>query len=810
MEFSDKLSKNLRESLKAAHHKAKEQHATKVDVPYFLYGLFSQKNSVASDLLRQYTITAADIEKIFVPVANDSKKKKQATTVILAPAVKEIISRAFILALKHKHIFVGTEHCIAVLLDNPPTLLNQFFTLYSIDKAKLLTQVKALLRGNSKFPELTRQFNEGSNFDDLDLPFTGEDPKQNSIDQFATNITEETYQKNINPVVQRDREMDRLIQILCRKDKNNPVILGEPGVGKTALVEGLAKKIVKKEVPNILRNKKILSLDLSLVVAGTMYRGDFENRLKAILDEVKTNPNIILFIDELHNIVGTGSASGAMDAANILKPLLARGDLRCIGATTLEEYKKFIEKDGALERRFQPVVLSEPTTDETIEILHGIKKNYQDYHTVRYADEAILAAATLSQRYIQDKLLPDKAIDLLDEAAAKKRIVASDNTFYQEIAQLEEQLKKTINQKDRAVRNEEFNVALKLKQQEKAFTDKIKFLEEEYRRIAKENPDIVTRTDIIEIIAQKTKIPLAELLDDQAATINNLTNDLQTLFFGQDHILEEVVSSIKRAKLGLADENRPQASFIFFGPSGVGKTYLAKLLADKIFHDKEAFIRIDMSEFSEKINATKLVGAPAGYVGYREGNKLTDAVKKRPYSLVLFDEIEKAHPEVIHLLLQVLEDGYLTDATGKTINFRNTIIIMTSNIGHDQLTKKSAIGFGGTNDTALAYETVLKMAKTRLSPEFINRIDKHLFFKPLDENALAEVIRFELHKLQDRLKAKGITIDTSTKNIIKLAQKAAALDQGARGVRKIIFDNVERPLTEMLKKSSKQKSLNLM
>ncbi|OGF33295.1 hypothetical protein A2223_01145, partial [Candidatus Falkowbacteria bacterium RIFOXYA2_FULL_35_8] len=584
---------------------------------------------------------------------------------------------------------------------------------------------------------------------------------------------------------------------LCRKHKNNPVILGEPGVGKTALVEGLAKKILQGEVPNILLNKKILSLDLGSIIAGTMYRGDFENRLKQIINEVKSDPNTIIFIDEIHNIVGAGSSTGTMDAANLLKPILARGDIRCIGATTSDEYKKFIEKDAALERRFQPILLKEPTLIEAEQILHGIKDYYEEFHNVKFSDEAIKQAVHLSSRYIQDKLLPDKAIDLIDEAAAQKRIESSKHLLYSELKNAEKELATIKRHKKIAVREEQFNRALSLKQKENLVSDKLKQLQEKIDQEILLNPKEINEDDILAIISAKINIPLSQLKHGELSELKKLNSKLKKQIIGQDHAIEKIVHTILRSKLGFQSTSKPLASFLLLGPSGVGKTLTAKMLAEHLFHDAEAFIRIDMSEFAEKFNSSKLIGAPAGYVGYRESNKFTDLVRKRPYSLVLFDEIEKAHPDVINLLLQILEDGHISDAEGKKINFKNTIIVMTSNFGSEYFDKNIQIGFGSNNDDNLQNQILEEMKKS-FRPEFINRIDQIILYNHLSKPAIEKIIKNKIKQTIPLIEATGLSFDLDQKQLTELVDLCLKQKNGARGADKIIHEYIEKPLIDKL------------
>ncbi len=790
MDFLEKLSDNLRHCLEQAKKFALKKNRSVIELNDFIIALFHEPNTLANKFFLQDKNNdekkLADLLSLNLPSIESKSRIK---------TIEDLLISAFNLAFSQKHTFVGTEHCLAVLLDDPPYLIKYILQNYKINLEKLKNDLDNLLKGDTHLTQINNPENLILQGQD---PFTNK-PGSGTLKYFSVDLTDIEYQKSINPIIKRDQELDRLIQILCRKDKNNPLILGDPGVGKTALVEGLAKKIVNGEVPNILKNKKIISLDLGSLVAGTMYRGDFENRLKEIIDEIKNDPQTILFIDELHNIVGAGSSNGSLDAANLLKPLLARGQLRCIGATTMEEYKKFIEKDAALERRFQPIILTEPTITETKEILFGVKSNYENYHQVKFDDAAIITALNLSKRYIQDKLFPDKAIDLLDEAAAKQKIQMNNNKLFTNINNLELEINKLNTEKEKAVLNENFNLAIKIKAEQIILKKRLTKLQKTRDLQLTKNPPIVDAQTIQEIISAKTQIPISELLGNDWQTLDKIKIKLQNEIFGQDKALTTIINSLKKSKLGLQDENRPQASFLFLGPSGVGKTYTAKILAEKLFRDQESFIRIDMAEFSEKFNASKLIGAPAGYVGYREENKLTDAIKKRPYSLILFDEIDKAHPEVLNLLLQILEDGYLTDATGKKINFRNTIIIMTANLGADLFNKNISWGFGNQQTNSALIEKIVEEAKKHFRPEFINRLDKIIVFENLEAITLQKIFKKHLKQLEE--KKSLINITKLSKNLSRLAQESQKIGQGARTVRQIIDREVENLIIELNKRS---------
>ncbi|MFA6411007.1 MAG: ATP-dependent Clp protease ATP-binding subunit, partial [Candidatus Buchananbacteria bacterium] len=713
----------------------------------------------------------------------------------------------FLIASQNQHKYIGTEHLLASILNLENKQIFNFFEKKGVTIDKMKKQLATVLSSTTKFPDLASggaYF--GSESNKYESAFEQVNTKQQSIlDIFAIDLTNPLIQKKIDPVIGRQEEIDRLIQILCRRTKNNPLLLGDPGVGKTAIVEGLAKKIVLGDVPEVLRNKKIYTLDLSLVVAGTSFRGEFENRLKQIIAEVKKNPDLILFIDEIHNLMGVGSATGSMDAANILKPALARGEIRCIGATTIADYKKFIESDVALDRRFQPIMVEQPSVQKTIEILAGIKENYEHFHLIKITNEAIVAAAQLSERYIADRFLPDKAIDLIDEAASAKKIKLPIDQATNELIKLENQLAEIEDKKRQLVADEKFNLALKYRQQEEDLLLKIQNLKSKIANRKTDYADKITQKDVAEIIAKITGVPLSDLLLAEKKQLLGLEKLLAKKIIGQNLALKNIAEFIRRSRTGISNINRPIGSFIFLGPSGVGKTELAKVLAETIFGSSKSLVKIDMSEFAESFNVSKLIGAPAGYIGYKEGTKLTDAVKHRPYSVVLFDEIEKAHPQVFNLLLQVLEDGYLTDGTGKMINFKNTIIIMTSNLGSESFNRQAALGFSTQNKTAEIEKgveeierDVLKKLKSKFPPEFLSRIDKTIVFSPLSPKSINKIVELELTELKNRLAKQNLKINFEPKVTNFIAKLSSSPEVGARAIRKNIQELIESKLANKI------------
>jgi ATP-dependent Clp protease ATP-binding subunit ClpC len=806
----EKFTDHFKKTLSSAQELAINLQNKSVKPLHILYAIAIEKGCIGADVLAKNKFTAEESKDI-LNILNTGNEDDATDVPTLSTQTQQIVEKAVTIAFEHKHQFIGTEHLLASLMMSKNGDLLKFLGSKNVDPQIIRKHLETVLHSTSKFSDLTsiKKHNHDMNMmpeNEMEKILNpNSESDESALSYYTIELTDEEIQQNIDPVIGRESEIDRLIQILSRRTKNNPILLGDPGVGKTAIIEGLAKRIVNGKVPDVLANKKILSLDLGSTVAGTIYRGEFENRIKKIIEEVKRDKNIILFIDEIHNLMGAGSATGSLDAANLLKPELARGTLHCIGITTPEEFKKYIESDAAFERRFQPIIVKESTRDESIEIIQGLKKNYEKYHNVEITDEAINAAVDYSIRYLQDKFLPDKAIDLVDEAAAKLKVETTKDGKNKAIRKYKTIIKKLITEKEQAIINEEFSHAMALKEKENEYQTRLDQLE-----IKKETKEkilgTITRQHIAEVVSRMARVPVKDLALPEKERLLDLENDLKKYIVGQDEALHALAQSIRRSRTGLANPNRPIGSFIFLGPSGVGKTETAKVLAKEFFGRDDALVRIDMSEFSESFNISKLIGAPAGYVGYKETGKLTDAIKHQPYSVVLFDEIEKAHPDVYNLLLPILEDGQITDATGKTINFKNTIIIMTSNIGLHEFNKQAALGFGEEESKEKQQKQqfeelsgkIAEGMKDHFRPEFINRIDETIIFQPLNKISLLQIAKLQTSELLKRLLAQKLKAQISTKAFDLIVSKGFAPDQGARGIRRAIQSFIEAPLANKL------------
>lgn len=736
----------------------------------------------------------------------------------LSPRAKRALELANEEARRQGVNYIGTEHILLGILREGEGIAAQILSSLGVSPEKIRGQVISLLGGTfgpaaggggpslggiwplmfGAMPGGGFQIGGGPGGAEGQAAVkTGRRGTTRALDQFGTDLTALAKEDKLDPVVGREREIERVIQILSRRTKNNPVLVGDPGVGKTAIVEGLAQRIAQNQVPETLADKRVVSLDMSGLVAGSKYRGEFEERLKAVLNDIRSAGNIILFIDEMHTIVGAGAAEGAIDAANILKPALARGELQCIGATTLDEYRKYVEKDAALERRFQPIMVDEPTREETVAILHGLRDRYEAHHRVKITDEAIEAAASLSDRYITDRFLPDKAIDLIDEAASRVRLRTY--TAPPGVKELESRLEEIQKEKEAAINAQEFEKAATLRDQERELKKKLEESKSQWEREKGREDSVVTAEDIADVVSTWTGIPVSKLAQEESERLVHLEEVLHKRVIGQDEAVSAVAKAVRRARAGLKDPKRPVGSFIFLGPTGVGKTELARALAEALFGDEEAMIRLDMSEYMEKHTVSRMVGAPPGYVGYEEAGQLTEAVRRRPYSVVLFDEIEKAHPDVFNILLQILEDGRLTDAKGRTVDFRNTVVIMTSNVGLSTLRREATMGFGrqeAKDRYEAMKEKVMDDLRRTFRPEFLNRVDEIIVFHPLDRDHIRKIVDLMLGQFAKRLQESNITleVDESAKDILV----AEGFDEnfGARPLRRAIQRLIEDPLSE--------------
>ncbi len=807
----ERLSSRAKNALIAAQLISEELGHDHIGTEHLLYGIVAEKSSFASEILVKASISS-EILKSEISLVNKNNEIDNWKPV-LSENLKTAIERSAIIASQYNYQFIGTEHFLYGLLNIKVNKAKVILSKLSIDISELEQNLLAMFENISRFPENNPQ-DHTTPPGQAQMGMPGPEGKKGGLlEYFTTDLTKKAADGLVDPVIGRKKEIERLISILGRRTKNNPVLIGEAGVGKTAIVEGLALAIARREVPDTLIDKKILSLDLALIVAGSMFRGEFENRLKQIIDEVKVNREIILFIDELHTMVGAGATTGSLDAANILKPALARGELRTVGATTLTEYKKYIEHDAALERRFQPILVEEPSKEESIEILKGLRPNYEKHHNIGITDEAIKAAVELSDRYIQDHFLPDKAVDLVDETAAFLRSISSNSKLLKTKKKLESDLEALEEEKTKAVLDQDFTTALHLRSQEEKLLRQKSELENSVREEKKTSSRDITAEDIAHTVSMMTKIPLTKLAGNEAGKLVNLEKTLKMKVVGQDEAMTEISKAIRRSRAGITDPNRPLGSFIFLGPTGVGKTETAKVIAQEIFQDPDALIRVDMSEFMERHNVARLIGAPAGYVGYEEGGRLTEAVRRKPYAVILFDESEKANPDVFNILLQILEDGQLTDAAGKRVNFRNTIIIMTSNLGMQELSQQAAkIGFADRAETGtpkhdkeklereyeLIKNGVLETLKKEFRLEFLNRIDKIIVYRPLGFEQLKKIASLQIHYLQNRLEKQNVEFKVSPALAKFIAEKSFDPAQGARFVRKNIQDLLEDPLAEKI------------
>jgi len=806
-EITKKMTLHAKKSIKEAENIAAHYGCSTIRPEHLLFAVFVEDGSMGSIILKNLGVKREHFNQLLTSKQNHEEKSSisKETSIKLSPLLKSIITNAYSLANSFDYPYVGTEHLAYSILKSNEEIIQKIIHKSSVMKKENSPniQISNILQGifkNDSFPNLSKIF------DLPEITLSKKNPSSTTpfLDQFCVNLNEEAMKKD-DTIIGREKELERITNILGRKTKNNPVLIGDPGVGKTVLVSGLAKKIQTGDVPQTLQNKKILTLDIALLVAGTSFRGEFENRLKEVIREIKENPDIILFIDEIHNIVGAGNTSGGLDAANILKPPLSKGDIRCIGATTREEYKKHIEKDAALERRFQPITVNEPTPDETKKILIGIKNSYEKFHNVIISEDAIESAVNLSVRYIQDRFLPDKAIDIIDETASAIRNKNMTSDLFKKIGSLERKRETIVKEKNQFVNEEKYEEAMLLRQKESVLSQKIAALKNTKEKLEKEITITVSAEEIAKTLSYISGIPLEKITSGVSINkIKNLKKILNDNVIGQEQAIEKIADVIMRSYSGISNPNRPLGSFLFLGPTGVGKTLAAKMLAQSIFESEKNLVRIDMSEFMERHNISRLIGAPAGYIGYEEGGKLTETIRHNPYSLILFDEIEKAHPDVFNLLLQILEEGMLTDAEGRQVNFRNTIIILTSNLGTSEFTSSAKMGFQEKEKTRFSrsfkdiQNYCLSELKKQMKPELINRLDHIIVFNPLGKKEIEKITLLETIKLEERLKKNGFSLSHDSSVIDFLAGFSLDFDQGARLVRKNVQELLENAIAKKI------------
>ena len=825
--IQDKLTSRLKNVLSSASKISKEMKHGSIGTEHILYGMIHEKGSLSCSMLKKFGFT-----REFVRTELETMKKSATWKEDLSKHAGEALEKGARIAFEHHHRYIGTEHVLFGILGMKNCAGTNMLEKSPVDVKALNQQVDIVLKSTSHFPDLSNFLgSEGEDvmppgMEDSAMgpvppqpgpggPMPGPDPagpqkqKTPAFDFFTQDLTAMAEEGKFDVVIGRTSEVDRVMSILNRKNKNNPILIGEPGVGKTAIVTGLSQRIVAGQVPAALQGKRILSLDMASILAGTTFRGEFEERIKELIRELEDHKETILFIDELHTIVGAGASGGSMDAANILKPMLARGEVSIIGATTLDEYRKHIEKDAALERRFQPVKVKEPTPEDAITILEGAREAYETHHGLTVTDSAIKASVAMSIRYIPDRFLPDKAFDLLDEAASTLQLQIAGTNEAQKAHDLETKLKKFRDKKEKAIEMEKYEEALLAKKQEEDIAEKLAAYSRKISSKSGSEKLAITEEHIAKVIAESTGIPAGRLLQEESKKLSNLEAVLRKYVIGQDEALDALARYVRRSRAGIASPNRPLGSFIFLGPTGVGKTETAKILAREVFEDEGALVRVDMSEFMEPHSISRLIGAPAGYVGHEEGGKLSEQVRRQPYSIVLFDEIEKAHRDVTNILLQILDEGELTDSLGHKINFRNTIIIMTSNIGSHQLAQQSRMGFTSPDDSKKEKDTaerkyaelknaVLKELKSHMAPELLSRIDQTIVYSPLSKKSLESIAALHMKELQKILKDKDVKLNVSKGVTAEVARRALDEDKGARPIRHIVQELLEDPIAHSL------------
>ena len=784
-----KFTARAEKALEYAQQLAMEMGHNYIGTEHLLYGLIEEGTGVASKVLQNQNLTAEKVRGEIEEIVGVGEEIEDSNEITFTPRSKRVIENAFLEARKLGTEYIGTEHLLIGIMKEGDSIATRIMLEEDVNPQMLYNELVKVLNEEDERGEEKSNSNVGS---------YNSTP---TLNQYGTDLTRLAKEGKLDPVIGRKEEIQRVIQILSRRTKNNPCLIGEPGVGKTAGAEGLAEKIVVGDVPDVLKNKRVVSLDMASMVAGAKYRGDFEERIKKALKEVQKARDVIIFIDEIHTIVGAGSAEGAVDAANILKPLLARGEIQLIGATTLKEYRKYIEKDAALERRFSPVTVNEPTEEETIQILKGLRDKYEAHHNVKIPDEAIKAAVELSSRYINDRYMPDKAIDVLDEAASRVRMKSytEPDTF----KGIKEEIEKLDKEKEEAIRVQDFEKAAKLRDKENEKKKELENQKKDWENKKSKKVLTLKEEDIANVIAIWTGIPVTKVSQTENEKLKNLEENLHKRVIGQDEAVEAVAKAIKRGRMGLKDPNKPIGSFLFLGPTGVGKTELSKALAENLFGSEEALIRIDMSEYMESHSVAKLIGSPPGYVGYDEAGQLTEKVRRKPYSVILFDEIEKAHPDVMNMLLQVLDDGRLTDSQGRTVNFKNTVIIMTSNVGAKLITEKKTLGFADEKENKeKEYENikkdVLAELKKEFKPEFLNRIDEIIVFHKLEKEQIRKIVDIMLSGVEKLLKMQGISLKVDEKAKDLIASKGIDDAYGARPLRRAIQTMIEDKIAEAM------------
>ena len=791
----DRFTNKAKEALQLAHKAAEEFGHTFIGTEHLLVGLLEQETGVAGQVLQKHGVDMDQIEEMIGRLISPMGMLSVLDPNGYTPRAKQVIENSYREAKRFKSQLVGTEHLLIAILKEGDCAAVRLLNTLNVNIQKLYTEL-CMATGQDTMVSREEIKNFGKKQREANTP---------NLDTYSRDLTQLVKEGKLDPVIGREEEIKRVVQILSRRSKNNPCLVGEPGVGKTAIVEGLAHLIVSGEVPHTIKDKRVVTLDLASMIAGSKYRGEFEERIKNVITEVRNNGNVLLFIDEIHTIIGAGGAEGAMDASNILKPSLARGEIQLIGATTLDEYRKHIEKDAALERRFQPVMVEEPTSEETILILKGLKSAYEDHHMVTIKDEAIEAAVKLSTRYINDRYLPDKAIDLIDEASAKVRLQSYAPP--KELKRLEADIEKLNKEKEDAIKTEAYEKAHEIKVKQEKKKEKLEKLKAKWEKEKNSKKVAITAEDVADIVSTWTKIPVKQMGEEESKRLLQLEHILHKRVIGQEEAVTAVSKAIKRGRVGLKNPKRPIGSFLFLGPTGVGKTELTKALAEAIFGSEEAMIRVDMSEYMEKHSVSKLIGSPPGYVGYEEGGQLSEKVRKKPYSVILFDEIEKAHPDVFNILLQVLDDGQITDSKGRKVNFKNTVIIMTSNCGAETIITPKSLGFKSTEDEKKTYETmkskVMEEVNRSFKPEFLNRIDEIIVFHPLSKENLKEVLTILLKDLQHRAKEQlqiTIEVDDSAKDFI--LEKGYDAKYGARPLKRAIQTQLEDRLSEEILKEA--------